>query len=159
MKELAWTWQWEGIGTALLVSVDTAALLGSYRQGYWRCERGGQLFGDISDASGIWLVVSRPHPADTAGRTWLELDHHRCLAEIEEANRRGFRLIGYWHTHPQRVPRASGRDRASFARFSEIHKESLPNPIAVIVGRSLSYRGIRAWSVRENGLVEAKLIQ
>jgi hypothetical protein len=159
MKDLAWAWQWKDIGSELLVSADTAALLRSSRQGYWKCERGGQLFVDISDTRGIWLRASRPHPADSAGRSWLELDQHRCLAEIEEANRSGFRLIGYWHTHPQRIPRISDRDRVSFEKFSKLQKEALPNPIAVIVGRSLSYRGIRAWSVRGNALVEAKLIR
>lgn len=158
MRRLAWTWHWRELSTGLLVDAETAAMLRRNRQRYFQRERGGQLFAELSSGEGIWLVASPPHPADSAGVSWLEYDHARCRSEIATANRKGLRLIGYWHTHPQRIPRFSSRDCASFRAFSEAHCLTLPHPVAVIVGRSTRDQGIRAWSVRKSALAEASLI-
>jgi hypothetical protein len=120
------------------------------RQRFWEKERGGQLFADVSRPDGVWLALATPpHPADSAGRSWLVLDPERCRREIEHANANGLRLIGYWHTHPQRVPSLSAQDSTSFHRFAQRYRKDLPHPLAVIVGQSLRSDGIRAWSIRD----------
>ncbi|MEH8952982.1 Mov34/MPN/PAD-1 family protein, partial [Klebsiella pneumoniae] len=86
---------------------------------------------------------------------WLELNNDRCRTEIENANRKGLRLVGYWHTHPQAVPHISGTDIASFARFARQNARDLPHPVAVIVGTSPSSTGIKAWIFREGRYQEA----
>lgn len=155
VRRLAWSWHWPQFDAVLRVDTRTAAILRGARQGWFQRERGGQLFADISGREGVWLTASPPHPADAAGHTWLELEAARCRAEIEHANQNGLRLIGYWHTHPQRIPRLSSKDHASFRTFADRYRDVLPNPVAVIVGTSTTDQGIRAWSIRPGGLIEA----
>jgi hypothetical protein len=149
-----WSWSWPQLDVVMRVGAATARIFEASRQRWYQRERGGQLFADISDPNGLNLIVSPPHASDGSGHTWLEFNERRCQNEIEEANAKGFRLIGYWHTHPQRIPQMSPRDLASFNEFALRNKEGLPNPIAVIVGTARVPQGIRAWSVRPEGLLE-----
>ena len=154
---IAWRWYWEHARVSLAVSTGVAATLSSARQRWWELERGGQLFVDLEQPAGVLLALATPpHPADRAGRHWLELDPDRCRDEIMRANGKGLRLVGYWHTHPQRVPRASPQDLSSFTRFANQHGAQLPHPIAGIVGTSKAAEGIRAWSLGVRGWGEGE---
>ncbi len=156
MNEIAWCWAWPDMKAELQVGRQVSEMFGHYRQSQGENERGGQLFVDPANPGGIVLChASAPHPADRAGRTWLELNNDRCRTEIENANRKGLRLVGYWHTHPQAVPHISGTDIASFARFARQNARDLPPPVAVIVGTSPSTTGIKAWIFREGRYQEA----
>lgn len=150
-----WSWHWSQFDAAIRVGENTASIFEGARQHRYQRERGGQLFADLSDQHGISLIATPPHPADSSGHAWLELNDERCQIEITKANAKGLRLIGYWHTHPQRVPQPSPKDVMSFKAFSIRYREVLPNPVAVIVGTAVTPQGIRAWSVRHEGLLEA----
>lgn len=156
MMAFAWQWSWPELDTPLLVSQGVASLLGRFRQRRFDVERGGQLFVDPSSAAGLVLALATPpHRNDRAGRTWLELNAHRCRDEIELANTAGLRLVGYWHTHPQSIPMVSATDIGSFSRFAAHYTRDLPHPLAIIVGNSSSPEGIKAWSFRAGRYVEA----
>lgn len=149
----AWQWHWSKFGILVNVSVQASEIFQSNRQfGYHTCERGGQLFIGIDQLGEFWLFATPPHSLDKSGRTWLELDNSRCKSEIIEANACGLRLVGYWHTHPQEVPTLSSQDVLSLTAFSDRNKDTLQNPLAVIVGRSSKKEGIRAWSHRSSEL-------
>jgi hypothetical protein len=153
---LAWRWEWPNAGLQLLVSAEAALVWHVARQRWWERERGGQLFVDLSRPDGMWLsLATPPHSDDRRGRHWLILDPARCRREIEDANRRGLRLIGYWHTHPQRIPQLSKQDHHSFEHFTQTYREQLPHPLAVLVGQAEELGGIRAWSVRADACIEA----
>ncbi|HBO9019095.1 Mov34/MPN/PAD-1 family protein [Pseudomonas aeruginosa] len=159
MTDFAWCWKWPGVDTTLLVSHDVAKALRAYRQKGWSEERGGQLFVDPSNPAGLALTLATPpHRADRSGRTWLELDDKRCHAEVKEANDKGLRLVGYWHTHPQVIPAISLDDIQSFSSFAVRHMEALPHPLAIIVGTSDEPNGIKAWSFRFGRYLEAELL-
>lgn len=149
-----WSWYWSEIDVVIIVNAATAGVFKAARQRWYQRERGGQLFADVSGPSGINLIATPPHAADTSGHTWLELNSKRCRIEISDANAEGLRLIGYWHTHPQRIPQISSKDIDSFRTFSRRHHDALPNPVAVIVGTSNTPEGIRAWSLHPNGRLE-----
>jgi len=156
MSNVAWRWRWPAIDSELLVSQAVADVLTSHRQRVWGLERGGQLFVDPYNPSGLMLALATPpHQADRAGWAWLEFDEKRCRQEIESANAKGLRLVGFWHTHPQTVPAISPADVGSFSRFAASYIRDLPNPVAVIVGQSRKPEGIKAWSFRAAGYVEA----
>ncbi|KMK81838.1 Mov34/MPN/PAD-1 family protein [Pectobacterium brasiliense] len=156
MTAIAWQWSWPELHTPLLVSQKVANLLESYRQKRFEVERGGQLFVDPSSTTGLVLALATPpHKDDRAGRTWLDLNAHRCRKEIEQANAVGLRLVGYWHTHPQTIPMISPTDIGSFSRFAAHYAQELPHPMAIIVGNSSSSDGIKAWSFRDGRYVEA----
>lgn len=155
MTSVAWRWRWSA-GFELLVSQTVADVFRSNRQRLWHAERGGQLFVDPSYPSGLLLTLATPpHYADRAGRSWLEFDLERCLRETEIANAQGLCLVGYWHTHPQTIPKISLTDVESFSRYAARYVQNLPKPLAVIVGTSTQPEGIKAWSFREGGYVEA----
>lgn len=156
MSGIAWRWRWPVIDSELLVSQAVASVLVSCRQRAWGLERGGQLFVDPHSPRGLMLALATPpHQADRAGWAWLELDESRCLQEIKSANENGLRLVGYWHTHPQTIPAISPADVRSFSKFAARYILDLPNPIAIIVGQSKKPEGIKAWSFRAGGYVEA----
>jgi hypothetical protein len=133
----------------LIVSRAVANVLGDHRQHEKNLERGGQLFVDPISPTGLLLALAtQPHYADRAGRMWLELNVQRCQEEIQSANAQGLRLVGYWHTHPAKIPEISSADITSFSRFSARYPQELPHPIAIIVGQSTKPEGIKAWSFR-----------
>lgn len=159
VSNIAWCWKWPAIDTELLVSQAAAKVLTSHRQRAWGMERGGQLFVDPFSPSGLMLALATPpHWADRAGLAWLELNECRCLQEITSANAQGLRLVGYWHTHPQTIPAISPADVGSFSRFAARYIQDLPNPVAIIVGQSKKSEGIKAWSFRAGGYVEAACV-
>ena len=160
MTAIAWRWRWPTVSTDLLVSRAVADVLGAQRQCEGSVERGGQLFVDPFSPTGLLLSLATfSHPSDRAGRTWLELDAERCREEIEIANAAGLRLVGYWHTHPQTVPRMSPTDKRNFSRFAARYPQELPHPVAVIVGRSVQPDGIKAWSFRGGRYIEATWVE
>ncbi|ENZ2688591.1 Mov34/MPN/PAD-1 family protein [Salmonella enterica] len=151
-----WGWQWPDINAELLLSKEAYDVFAHARQLNGMTERGGQLFVDPLHPCGVVLsLATPPHPADRAGRTWLELNAERCIEEIKEANVRRLRLIGYWHTHPQNIPQISPADISSFAQFARRYAQELPHPVAVIVGTSSAANGIKAWSFHAGKYVEA----
>lgn len=152
----AWRWSWPGVEPDLLVSQTVAHVLDNYRQSKFGVERGGQLFVNPFSSAGLCLTLATPpHLGDRAGRSWLELDVERCRQEIESANAQGLRLVGYWHTHPQNIPKISPMDVGSFSRFAARYTKDLPHPMAIIVGNSNKPEGIKAWSFRGGRYVEA----
>lgn len=157
MPDALWHWEWPSIDGTLLVTGKLLDSLSMYRQRAWNNERGGQLFVDPNNARGLVLAVATPpHADDRAGWTWLELDPERCRQEIQIQNQAGLRLVGHWHTHPQKIPRISPTDVRSVARFARKNVALIPNPLAVIVGQSKSPDGIQAWIHRDGVLIQAQ---
>lgn len=155
---VAWCWEWpELTDSDLLVSADVADVLHTHRQVDDDLERGGLLFVSMEDPRGLMLArATPPHAKDRLARYSLELNPQRCRKEITQANKDGLRLVGHWHTHPQEVPEPSGQDLHSFREFGAKNRLLLEWPLAIIVGRSTSPEGIRAWSIRQDRTLLAK---
>lgn len=144
----------------LLVGEPVAAQLRAARQQHFGVERGGLLFVDLEDPRGLMLIqATPPHSLDKSTSHSLNLDRKRCRAEITQANARGWRLIGVWHSHPQDIPSPSGQDVCSFRELGRKSAEVIAWPLAVIVGRSPGNEGIGAWSVREREVLQAKWVR
>ncbi len=79
---------------------------------------------------------------------------NRCKQEVLEYQNQGLILVGYWHTHAELIPNLSPQDIKSFREFSQNNINTLPNPLAVIVGNNDT---IRAWSFQKNGMILASL--
>lgn len=150
--DFEWAWVWDDFDVTLHVSRPIEEFWRRSRQNDDDDERGGQLFANSRDTRGLVLSrVTVPHRRDRSGRNWLELDSRRCREELRVAEREGFRLLGYWHTHPEAIPHVSPQDIASFRAFTLANVPTIPYPICVIVGREQ----VRAWSIREQTVVEA----
>lgn len=158
MSDLNWIWHWPTVQLELGISLNVYEYLKSQSQANNENEKGGQLFISIENPRGLFIeIATPPHSKDKAGRTWLELDPGRCKEEIIHYNKNGLILVGYWHTHPESTPNISGKDIQSFGEFSLKNHQSLPTPIAIIVGQSTSQNGIRAWSIQQSGPILAEI--
>ena len=156
--DLAWEWRWKTLDVELKVSTKVVDIFFSHQQKLKEDEKGGQLFIDTSMSDGLWLAVATPpHKADRSNPTWLELDVNRCKQEVLEYQNQGLVLVGYWHTHAELTPNLSPQDIKSFREFSRNNINSLPNPLAVVVGYGSTGDTIRAWSFQENGMILASL--
>lgn len=156
----AWSWHWPNRDIVLRVPVDVVGIWRQHRQALWQRERGGQLFAAAAASGDLVLVLATPpHPSDRSSWGWLELDATRCQAEVTAANKAGHRLVGTWHTHPQRVPHLSPTDRKTLTASARINEGVLPASLAVIVGYGAGEESIRAWRVDahsvEEGLVHS----
>ena len=156
----AWSWHWPDRDIVLRVPVDVVAVWRQHRQALWQRERGGQLFAKVATSGDLVLVsATLPHHSDRSSWGWLELDAARCQAEVADANLIGHRLVGTWHTHPQRVPHLSPTDRKTLMASARINEGVLPASLAVIVGYGADTMSIRAWRVDaysvEEGLVNS----
>lgn len=155
-NKISWVWMWPSLEAELAVHERVAKLLQAQKQRWWEKERGGLLFADVNSANGPTLSsATPPHVRDQARWSWVELDQRRCKQEIEVANSRDERLVGYWHTHPQKCPEISRQDIKSFREFATRNKSMLPYPLAVIVGNGPTASSVRAWSIRPDGVLLA----
>lgn len=154
-RAYAWSWHWPSRDIVLRVPIDLVEFWRQHRQAFWQRERGGQLFAEVA-ASGDLVLASAtpPHERDCSSWGWLELDAARCHWEVTDANRLGQRLVGTWHTHPQRVPRLSPVDRKTLTASARINEGVLPASLAVIVGHGSGNGSIRAWRVDANSVEE-----
>lgn len=158
--DLAWEWEWKSLGVNLKVATTVADIFLSHKQKAKESEKGGQLFIDTSMSNGLWLsLATPPHKDDRASPTSLELDANRCKQEIIESKDKGLILVGYWHTHAELIPNLSAQDVKSFLEFSCKNIESLPCPLAVIVGNGREKSVIRAWSLQKNNFLLANLLR
>jgi len=147
------TWTWENPKFTLHVTENVINVLSSHRQFGNQREIGGQLFVDVNQPDGIWLVkATLPHPADRSSHTSIEFDKLRCQQEINKASQEGLQFIGYWHTHPQNIPELSNQDLTSMLKFVNRNQHIQKCFVAVIVGRALSNKGIRAWLCTTNSV-------
>ena len=155
--DLAFSWRWPSLSDVMLhVASEVISTFRQYRQTELQQERGGLLFVRTDDARGLVLArATGPHRADRATRYSLDLDPGRCSHDIKEANRKGLRLIGHWHTHAEAHPNPSTQDLDAFRDFGARYTDLLAWPLAVIVGTSLTDEGVRAWSIRAEGALAA----
>ena len=120
------------------ICADALATFQEHQQlHWWRRERGGVLFArsvghancnvDVAEATG-------PSARDRSGRTWLKLDHARCLQEISDRFHSGLHFVGYWHTHAETRPRLSPQDVASIRPLVADPGLDLARVLMVVVG-------------------------
>jgi len=159
VHELAWVWVWHDLDVTLKVTSRVAEIFSNHQQKIGDNERGGQLFVDISCADGLWLAdATLPHPDDQASTSWLIFDSDRCKQEIISANQQGLRLVGYWHTHPEKTPNLSSQDIKSFNEFSLKNSDQLACPLAIIVGNGNNKNSVRVWSMQGKKFILGTLI-
>lgn len=153
----AWQWYFKEIDVKLIVPKGAFRVFDDNRQFGNKHECGGLLFVHENHRDGVVLgLVTPPSSKDRSTRYSLDFDPERCSNEIETANKRGYRLIGYWHTHPEVTPNLSSQDMQTFRKIIKENPVELPSPIAVIVGRDKGPEGIRAWQIKNNTLIKAE---
>lgn len=153
----AWQWYFKEIDVNLMVPKSAFKVFDGNRQFGNKNECGGLLFAHENHRDGVVLgLVTPPNPKDKSTRHSLDFDPERCRIETKAANQQGYRLIGYWHSHPEDIPNLSSQDMQTFRKLIKENPIELPSPIAVIVGRNKGPEGIRAWQIKNNAIIKAE---
>jgi len=97
-------------------------------------EAGGQLFARFSLPQIIIELATGPRRSDFRTRTQYIPDRSAEQLEIDHWHRKGLHYVGEWHTHPENIPRPSGRDSQSIRESFLKSKHSLLGFLLVIVG-------------------------
>lgn len=125
---------------SLTIQFDTTSLaaFGRYRQIESKdVERGGLLFApSVGADNGVVRIqsITPPHAADETRRKSVRLDHGRCLSEIATHFQSGQHLVGYWHSHPQKIPKLSTIDSRVLSNNLVDGGWELKRILAVVVG-------------------------
>ena len=158
--QYAWQWDFKEIGVKLMVSQSVRDQFDNNRQFGNKHECGGLLFIHHNHRDGVVLgFATPPNSKDHSTRYSLDFNPDRCRIETKAANEQGFRLIGYWHTHPEDIPNLSSQDMHSFRKLIRDNPTELPSPVAIIVGRDRGPEGIRAWLINESNCFKAEYQQ
>jgi integrative and conjugative element protein (TIGR02256 family) len=117
------------------VAEDVADFLRGQRQRLWyQNERAGQLFGHFDGAEVFITKATGPRRGDRANHVSYDIDPKAAQREIDEHFVRGLHFIGDWHTHPEKEPSPSKRDRKSMNALFKTSKHDLKAMIMLIVG-------------------------
>lgn len=103
---------------------------------WWHKEAGGLLFASLSPSEVEVVKATGPRPTDRRSRWHYIPDRMAEQEEIDNHYRKGLHFIGFWHTHPEKVPRPSPIDSKSISESILQSTHQLNGFVQVIVGLS-----------------------
>lgn len=122
-------------GQSVVLSDDVLAHLSCYRQVDPAAEEGGgQLFATFQTGAVVLEKATGPRSSDRRSRFWFHPNRQAERREIKQQFKLGRHYVGDWHTHPERMPRPSGQDIASFHDLFRNSRHGLANFVMIIVG-------------------------
>lgn len=115
------------------------------QRGQWSKESVGQLYTrDLtSDEIAVEAVTKlAPRWANFSG---VRFDPAKAAAERLEMFTNGFHFVGFWHSHPEKVPQPSAEDFRMAADHAAAAKPVLSGLIFVVVGTQPPPVGLGVW--------------
>lgn len=100
----------------------------------WHREAGGQLFAEVTSVGPLIVRATGPRTSDRRTRYSHAACRTAAQAEVDALHLEGLHYVGDWHTHPQRIPAPSWRDRLTMASRMRLSQHQLGGMIFVIVG-------------------------
>ncbi len=147
-----------GIGESGQVVEFSPSVLGRldlHRQHrFWQCEAGGQLFGRFIEGTIIVGAATGPRPTDLRTPFSYIPDKTAEKREIAEMRDADWHYVGDWHTHPQAVPKPSGRDIRTVRSTAQKSRLVLSGVLMVIVGRQPFPAGLYVGAGDRDGLYQ-----
>jgi hypothetical protein len=131
---------------SLALPADTVMRLTSFAQHrWWSKESAGQIYS--ADLSGGVVQVDaltkmRPSSSSRAG---VRLDIPAAMDERVKFFKQGLHCLGFWHSHPQKVPEPSQADIAMAADHARASKEIFAGIVFIIVGTAPPPDGLGVW--------------
>lgn len=101
---------------------------------WWQREAGGQLFAHLALPDILVEEATGPRPSDWRTRYAYHPSRRAEQREIARRHARGLHFIGDWHTHPEPIPKPSGRDVESMHELVTKSVHSFNGFVLVIVG-------------------------
>lgn len=109
----------------------------------WQSEAGGQIFARFIGSKIVIERVTGPKTSDVRTRYSHSASRHIAQAEVEMLHTSGLHYIGDWHTHPQRRPHPSRRDKMTMASRVRRSEHQLHGMIFIIVGTAAFPAGLK----------------
>jgi integrative and conjugative element protein (TIGR02256 family) len=110
---------------------------------FWHAEAGGQLFATFKGHIISIDAVTGPKITDYRTRYSYAACRRDAQADIDALHRLGFHYVGEWHTHPQRIPNPSWRDKITMASRVRRSRHDMRGLIFVIVGSASFPKGLK----------------
>lgn len=135
-----------GAAWSLEIPSDSLAVLKSHVQRGWlRREVVGQLYARDLTAEVVVVEVVTKLPAQWSAFTGVGFDLADAVAERECLFERGLHCIGFWHTHPERIPHPSETDLQMAADHANASKSQFTGLVFLIVGKAPFPQGLGVW--------------
>lgn len=124
-------------GETLSITDDvTKHLLANRQLHWWQSEACGLLFARFEGQRIVVQEATGPYPRSWRTRFSCEIDPVRAQQEIELRHPYGLHYIGEWHSHPEAVPRPSGRDEATMNSRVKLSTHTLNGFVFMIIGQA-----------------------
>lgn len=109
-------------------------------------EAGGQLFG-IIDVDRVFVEkATGPYKSDSRSRYHYRSDPGVAQRNIDKEAKKGRLYLGDWHTHPERVPKASCEDVTTFKKMIQSSSLISTAHIMLIQGTGSDMAGMAVYT-------------
>jgi integrative and conjugative element protein (TIGR02256 family) len=126
------------IGTSGQTLVFTPSVLDHFHRHrqtrFWYNEAGGLLFAKLSPTTVEIVTATGPRRTDRRSRWRYFPDRRAEQQEIDFFYQHGQHFVGFWHTHPEELPRPSNIDNDSLSESVRLSSHQLNGFVQVIVG-------------------------
>lgn len=146
LHEQSMTFRIPGAAWGLLLPVECMAFLTKHAQtSSWKREVVGQLYSRDLTTEVISVDAVMKLPSKWSSRAGVAYDRQGAMDERRSMFNDGFHCIGFWHTHPERVPHLSGTDLSMAADHAVASKGTFSGLIFAIVGTASLPEGLGIW--------------
>lgn len=146
MAEKGLIYRIPGAAWSLTLPTEAVMRLTSYAQRrWWSKESVGQLYsadltGGVVQVDGVTKLRS-----NSSSHTGVWLDIPAANDERVKFFNQGLHCLGFWHSHPQKVPEPSQDDIAMAADHARASKEVFSGIVFIIVGTEPPPDGLGVW--------------
>jgi len=146
MTEQRLVYEIPGAVWSLELPADVIATLVSHAQRRW-CSREqvGQLYSADLTASAVKVNMVTKLAPKSNSYARVRLDMPDVVEERKTLFKKGFHCLGFWHTHPEPVPRPSQEDIALAADHARAARDVFAGLVFIIVGTARPPAGLGVW--------------
>lgn len=135
-----------GAAWKLLLSAECMDFLRRHAQAsLWKREVVGQLYSRDLTTEVVSVDAVTKLPSKWASYTGVAYDRQAAMVERSSMFSKGLHCVGFWHSHPERVPRPSGTDLRMAADHALAARDVFVGLIFVIVGTARFPDGLGIW--------------
>lgn len=144
----------------VIVAAPVLEYMACHRQlSRWSKEAGGQLFGTFTSQELQVLDATGPYKKDSRSRYSYRSDPVSAQSTIDVQSGRGLNYVGEWHTHPERLPTASGDDIDAVGKLVRRSTLRISSVLLLIQGTEASPRGLALYSCDGQTLTRWKFVE
>jgi hypothetical protein len=112
---------------------------------FWSKESVGQLYSANLQAKVICIDEITKLRSTWSSHTSVQLDIAAVNKERADYFRNGLHCLGFWHTHPEPVPKPSDQDITMAADHAVAGRELYSGLVFIIVGTAPHPKGVGVW--------------